>query len=167
MCDPYLYPDSEVLKNLADIQDEQMQKDMEADYTLYRLSEIVTDANWMKFDFDSLCEMHYRIFQDIYEWAGRPRIMRDALVAANAVFHDLGDLRKPEYLRRIVQDALEQGQKMRECIVEQLHAVKLPVSEDNIRKIVFWNREDKKEHSAQEIKKYLESETDQSVVSTF
>ena len=93
--------------------------------------------------------------------------MRDALVAANAVFHDLGDLRKPEYLRRIVQDALEQGQKMRECIVEQLHAVKLPVSEDNIRKIVFWNREDKKEHSAQEIKKYLESETDQSVVSTF
>ena len=229
MCDPYLYPNSEVLKNLADIQDEQILKDMEADYTLYRLSEIVTDANWMKFDFDSLCEMHYRIFQDIYEWAGCPRIiniekaevsqvvekfadcmarlwkvhpyregntrtivtfcsmfieaqgiyiesdlfkdnasyMRDALVAANAVFHDLGDLRKPEYLRRIVQDALEQGQKMRECIVEQLHAVKLPVSEDNIRKIVFWNREDKKEHSAQEIKKYLESETDQSVVSTF
>ena len=265
MCDPYLYPNSEVLKNLADIQDEQILKDMEADYTLYRLSEIVTDANWMKFDFDSLCEMHYRIFQDIYEWAGCPRIiniekaevvlgelsieysdcfdikkdaslvlsemnafhwetsefsqvvekfadcmarlwkvhpyregntrtivtfcsmfieaqgiyiesdlfkdnasyMRDALVAANAVFHDLGDLRKPEYLRRIVQDALEQGQKMRECIVEQLHAVKLPVSEDNIGKIVFWNREDKKEHSAQEIKKYLESETDQSVVSTF
>ena len=219
----------------------------------------------MKFDFDSLCEMHYRIFQDIYEWAGCPRIiniekaevvlgelsieysdcfdikkdaslvlsemnafhwetsefsqvvekfadcmarlwkvhpyregntrtivtfcsmfieaqgiyiesdlfkdnasyMRDALVAANAVFHDLGDLRKPEYLRRIVQDALEQGQKMRECIVEQLHAVKLPVSEDNIRKIVFWNREDKKEHSAQEIQTYLESETAQSVVSTF
>lgn len=235
MCDPYLYPNSEVLKNLADIQDEQILKDMEADYTLYRLSEIVTDANWMKFDFDSLCEMHYRIFQDIYEWAGCPRIiniekaevvlgelsieysdcfdikkdaslvlsemnafhwetsefsqvvekfadcmarlwkvhpyregntrtivtfcsmfieaqgiyiesdlfkdnasyMRDALVAANAVFHDLGDLRKPEYLRRIVQDALEQGQKMRECIVEQLHAVKLPVSEDNIRKLYF------------------------------
>lgn len=31
---PYLYPDSEVLKNLADIQDEQKLKDMEADYTL-------------------------------------------------------------------------------------------------------------------------------------
>ena len=38
MCDPYLYPNSEVLKNLADIQDEQILKDMEADYTLYRLS---------------------------------------------------------------------------------------------------------------------------------
>lgn len=45
MRDPYLYPDSEVLKNLADIRDEQKLKDMEADYTLYRLSEIVTDAN--------------------------------------------------------------------------------------------------------------------------
>lgn len=72
MRDPYLYPDSEVLKNLAGIQDEQMLKDMEADYTLYRLSEIVTDADWMKFDFDSLCKMHYHIFQDIYEWAGCP-----------------------------------------------------------------------------------------------
>lgn len=38
--------------------------------------------------------------------------LRDALAAANAVFHDPGDLRKPEYLRRIVQDALEQGQEM-------------------------------------------------------
>ena len=73
MRDPYLYPDSEVLKNLADIQDEQKLKDMEADYTLYRISEIVTDVNWLKFDFDSLCDMHYRIFQDIYDWAGEPR----------------------------------------------------------------------------------------------
>ena len=82
--------------------------------------------------------------------------MRDALVAANAEFHDLGDLRKSEYLRHIVQDALEQGQEMRERIEEQLRAVNLIVSEDNIRKIVIWNRKDKKEHDAQEIKKYLQ-----------
>ena len=37
--------------------------------------------------------------------------MRNALVAANAIFDDLGDLRKPEYLYRIVQDALERGQE--------------------------------------------------------
>lgn len=65
MRDPYLYLNSEVLKNLADIQDEQTLKDMKADYTLYRLSEIVTDAKWMKFDFDSLCEMHYHIFHSV------------------------------------------------------------------------------------------------------
>ena len=55
-----------------------------------------------------------------------------------------------------MQDALEQGQEMRERIEEQLRAVNLIVSEDNIRKIVIWNRKDKKEHDAQEIKKYLQ-----------
>ena len=88
--------------------------------------------------------------------------MRDALVAANAVFHDLGDLSKPEYLRRIVQDALEQGQEMRERVEEQFHVINLPVTEERIRKVVFWNRKDKKEHKAQEIKRYLESEVDSS-----
>lgn len=33
MKDPYLYPNSEVLKNLGGIQDAQELKDMEADYT--------------------------------------------------------------------------------------------------------------------------------------
>ncbi len=39
-------------------------------------------------------------------------LIRSALVAANAIFHDLGDLSKPDYLYRIVQDALEQGKEM-------------------------------------------------------
>ena len=39
MRDPYLYPDSDVLKNLAGIQDSEELKNMEADYTLLRLSE--------------------------------------------------------------------------------------------------------------------------------
>lgn len=256
MNDPYLYPNSEVLKNLGDIHDEQNLKDMEADYTLYRLSEIVSNADWISFDFGSLCEMHYQIFQDVYEWAGKPRIMniekqevvlgelsveysdcfdierdagqvlqdmnlfdwkaasfdsiienfssflarlwkvhlfregntrtivtfcsmfieaqdiyiesdlfkdnasymRDALVAANALFHDLGDLRKPEYLYRIVRDALEQGQEMKEKIGGQIQKAGLPVTDENIRKIVFWNRKEKKEHTSSEIRVYLESD---------
>lgn len=52
MKDPYLYPGSEVLKNLADIHDEQELRNMEADYTLYRLSEIVTDMDWNRFDYE-------------------------------------------------------------------------------------------------------------------
>lgn len=256
MRDPYLYPNSEVLKNLADVQEEQILKDMEADYTSYRLSEIVADANWSEYDFHSLCEMHYRIFQDLYEWAGKPRIinieksevvlgelsieysdcfdierdakqvlfdmnafdwraadfdqavdmfaacmarlwkvhpyregntrtivtfcsmfietqgiyieselfkdhasyMRDALVAANAVFHDIGDLRKPEYLQQIVRDALERGKEMREHIEEQFRTIELTVSEEDVRKIVFWNRKEREEHAAQEIRQYLRNE---------
>lgn len=38
--------------------------------------------------------------------------VRTALVAYNAVFDDLGDISKPEYLRRIVEDAILRGKRM-------------------------------------------------------
>jgi len=52
MKDPYLYPGTEVLKNLADIKDENMLKDMEADYTCYRLSELAMDNSVSRFNFE-------------------------------------------------------------------------------------------------------------------
>lgn len=253
MRDPYLYPDSEVLKNLADIHDEKVLKDMEADYTLFRLSEIASRMSLEKYDFEDLCNMHYYIFQDVFEWAGKPRIiniekeeavlgdvsieysdcfdivadaesilkemsqcsweklsfddvvtmfsdfmarlwkvhpfregntrtvvtfcsmyieaqgfyiesdlfkdnaayMRNALVAANAIFHDLGDLRKPEYLYRIIRDALEQGREMKLQIEESLKQAGKPVDANNIKKIVLWNRRTNMQHTAEEIKYYL------------
>ena len=75
MRDPYLYLDSDVLKNLAGIQDSEELKNMEADYTLLRLSEIAADESPESFNFQTLCELHYRIFQDVYEWAGKPRVI--------------------------------------------------------------------------------------------
>lgn len=81
--------------------------------------------------------------------------MRSALVAANAVFHDLGDLRKPEYLYRIVQDALERGNEMSNRVEDCIRKAELPVTGENIRKVVFWNRKEQKEHSAEEIRNYL------------
>ena len=253
MRDPYLYSDSEVLKNLSDIHNTDLLKNMEADYTAFRLTEIVTEDAERKYDFMALCNMHYQIFQDIYEWAGKPRViniekaeivlgeisieysdcfgivkdaeyvldemnrydwenasfenvvrrfsdymaklwrvhpyregntrtivtfccmfiesqgiyiesnlfkdnasyMRSALVAANAVFHDLGDLRKPEYLYRIVQDALERGNEMSNRVEDYIRKAELPVTGENIRKVVFWNRKEQKEHSVEEIRNYL------------
>ncbi|MEF2879530.1 MAG: hypothetical protein U0N90_14025 [Blautia sp.] len=55
MRDSYLYPDSDVLKNLAGIQDSEELKNMEADYTLLRLSEIAEDESLTQFDFQTLC----------------------------------------------------------------------------------------------------------------
>lgn len=40
--------------------------------------------------------------------------MRNALVAASAKFYDLGDLSKPEFLRKIVKDGMERGEKIRQ-----------------------------------------------------
>ena len=41
MKDPYLYPHTELLKNLANIQDGNMLSCMEAEYTSLRLAELV------------------------------------------------------------------------------------------------------------------------------
>lgn len=87
MRDPYVYPGSEVLKNLADIRDAQILRDMESDYVVYRLSEIVTDDSESRYDFEALCEMHRRIFQDVYEWAGKQRIIN--IEKAEAVLGEL------------------------------------------------------------------------------
>lgn len=101
MKDPYLYPDSEVLKNLADIQDAEKLKNMEADYTLFRLSEIAENDSLEKFDFQTLCELHYRIFQDVYEWAGKPRVINIEKAEAvlgeiSVVYSDCFDIAKDD-----------------------------------------------------------------------
>ena len=41
-------------------------------------------------------------------------------MAASAVFSDLGDRRKPEYLYRIVEDALERGKELEEDAVRRI-----------------------------------------------
>ena len=47
-----------MLRTLADIYDEQTLKDMGADYTLGRLSDVVVGNSVRRFDFDVLCEIH-------------------------------------------------------------------------------------------------------------
>lgn len=51
MKDPYLYPHTDVLKNLADIWDREMLSCMEAEYTSIRLAELVTGESVSRFDF--------------------------------------------------------------------------------------------------------------------
>lgn len=253
MNDPYLYPHTDVLKNLADIRDVEMFSCMEAEYTSIRLAELVIGESGNCFDFKALCNMHHYIFQDIYEWAGKIRTiniekpesalggisieysdcfdierdavcvldkmnhhdwnqmsvgetarvfskylaelwkvhpyregntrtvitfcsqfieskgfyvdsdlfrdnaqyMRTALVAASAKFSDLGDKRQPQYLEKIVLDALERGMEMKKnisCIIKKSGH---EVTERNIRKIVYWNRLERCEHEAQAVELHL------------
>ena len=71
MNDSYLYPHTDILKNLADIRDREMLSCMEAEYTSIRLAELVIGESVGRSDFVALCDMHHYIFQDIYERAGR------------------------------------------------------------------------------------------------
>lgn len=254
MRDPYLYPGTEILKNLLGIMDSKKLQEAESDYVTLRLSEIAEDEGLTGvFDFAALCRLHYRIFQDIYEWAGKPRIMniektetalngisveysdvfdigrdagaalkkmdsfgwegatleetarkfsdymaelwkahpfregntrtvvtfcamfieergiyidsglfkdnaeymRDALVAASAVFHDLGDRRKPEYLYRIVEDALERGQELKEDAVRRIRAAGYAAGREQVRKVITFERWECRKYSVDEIRKLL------------
>ena len=226
---------------------------MEAEYTSIRLAELVTGESVSRFDFATLCDMHHYIFQDIYEWAGKIRIinieksepalggisieysdcfdikkdatyvldkmnhytwekasldevaeifskylaelwkvhpyregntrtvitfcsqfieskgfyidsdlfkdnaqyMRTALVAANALFSDLGDKRKPEYLEKIVLDALERGREMKQRVSDIIKKAGYRVTERTIRKIVYWNRLERYEHGERDVRLYL------------
>lgn len=210
MLDPYIYPGTDILKNILGIQDRQMLEDAEADYVSLRLRELAENPLDGDYDFAHLAKMHEYIFQDIYEWAGKIRTIniekeepalgglsieysdkvqikddlskvlekmtsrswmdlsmddrvksfsedlaavwrvhafregntrlaitfccqfieaqgihidrtifekhsayvRTALVAYSAIFHDLGDLSKKEYLEKIIRDSLERSTVM-------------------------------------------------------
>lgn len=85
--------------------------------------------------------------------------MRNALVAANAIFDDLGDLRKPEYLYRIVQDALEQGRELKRNMAKAIRECGLEDTEERIRQVILWSRREKLELLPEEIRaKFIGSE---------
>ena len=59
MRDPYLYPNTEVLKNKLGVMDNEKLNTIEAEYTSTRLKEIIDNPIKGNFSFDHLCRMHY------------------------------------------------------------------------------------------------------------
>ena len=75
MRDPYLYENTEVLKNKLDIRTQDGLNDAEADYVVYRLKELAMNPLPGEYNTEHLLRMHHYIFQDLDEWAGEPRII--------------------------------------------------------------------------------------------
>jgi cell filamentation protein len=75
MKDPYLYPNTETLINLFDERDDLQLDKIEANYTGLRLRQLCNNPVEGAFDFEHLCRVHKFIFQDLYGWAGMPRII--------------------------------------------------------------------------------------------
>lgn len=69
----YLYENSDVLVNKFGIRDRASLEQIERQISLARYSELEKSPVAGNFDFKHLCEIHRRLFQDIYEWAGTPR----------------------------------------------------------------------------------------------
>ena len=73
ICDPYLYEDVPVLKNLLGIKNAKVLEQAEADITSVRLLIVDGLIQSKAFDFSYLLAIHKHIFVDIYEWAGAIR----------------------------------------------------------------------------------------------
>ena len=99
MRDPYLYEKSEVLKNKLDIRKQEELDNAEADYVVYRLKELAMNPLPGQYNTGHLLKMHHYIFQDLYEWAGEPRIIsiykeEDVLGGMSVEYSDPFDITK-------------------------------------------------------------------------
>jgi cell filamentation protein len=68
--DPYVYPETNVLRNLRDIRDAGQLNIFEAIATTRRTVELEHEPIPGRFDAPHLQAIHHYIFQDVYEWAG-------------------------------------------------------------------------------------------------
>ena len=68
--DPYVYPETTVLRNLRDLRDAEQLSKFEAIATTRRNIELEHEPIQGRFDARHLQAIHHHIFQDVYEWAG-------------------------------------------------------------------------------------------------
>ena len=71
--DPYVYPGTAVLKNRADIRDAGALTEFET--TMYR-DRADTELPVGRLDKPHYYALHRHLFQDVYDWAGKPRSIR-------------------------------------------------------------------------------------------
>jgi cell filamentation protein len=107
--DPYLYPGTDVLKNLRDIRSPDLLAQFEAEATTRRLVESIHSPMSGLFDTAHLQAIHKHIFQDVYIWAGQFRtvnISKGGHIFCAAAFIEsalddvLQKLEKERYLRQ-------------------------------------------------------------------
>jgi hypothetical protein len=71
--DPYVYPGTNVLKNLRDLRDPGSLATYEAIATIRRIEQLTRQRVTGKFDVKHLQAIHRHIFQDVFDWAGNFR----------------------------------------------------------------------------------------------
>ena len=71
--DPYLYPGTNVLRNVPDLFDPDQLAAFEANATAYRLARLRASPLPGRFDAAHLKAIHRSIFQDVFPWAGQFR----------------------------------------------------------------------------------------------
>ena len=88
--DPYLYEDAPVLRNKLDIRDDKTLDLVEAEQSRQSMM-ILYKKGFDDFSPAGLCEIHRFLFKNVYEWAGKYRIIniekRERLLAGRSVWY--------------------------------------------------------------------------------
>ncbi|MFZ3289437.1 MAG: Fic family protein [Telluria sp.] len=71
----YCYPESDVLKNLLGITDSEILKAAEVEFTQFRLTQYEY-PEFRDFSLTTWKNIHFFLFQDVYEWAGELRTVK-------------------------------------------------------------------------------------------
>lgn len=109
MHDPYVYPGTNVLKNIPGIHDRNILDGAEADYVSLRLRELAENPLPGDYRFAHITQMHKYMFQDIYSWAGEIRTINmekeePALGGLSIEYSEKGQIQKDlsQILERMV-----------------------------------------------------------------
>lgn len=73
MVNTYCYPDTDTLINKLNIHSQRKLLDAETRIVSIRLYQLQVQPISGNFDFTHLCSIYNHIFQDLYDWAGKPR----------------------------------------------------------------------------------------------
>lgn len=65
--DPYLYENTQILKNKLNIRDIDRLEEAEANYVAFRLKEVTVNPLEGDYSYQHFLEFHKFLFQDIYE----------------------------------------------------------------------------------------------------
>lgn len=112
MIDPYVYPNTEVLKNKFGIRDSERLLEIEKTITLGAWQDIREGKIKIKktFDYKHLKSLHKELFKDLYDWAGKERavdISKPGTLFCRAMFIEeeakriFNNLKKDNFLKDI------------------------------------------------------------------
>lgn len=94
----YCYSGTYILKNKLDIHDNALLLQAETRLVAIRLYQLYEKPICGNFDYNHLCSIHRHIFQDLYDWAGKPRIVN---IAKTSMFCMVQFM--PDYAQSIFQ----------------------------------------------------------------
>lgn len=148
MRDPYLYEDVDVLKNLANIKDNEKLRQMEGDLTVIGMA-VVYAKKYDKFDINTLCDIHKTIFGGLYDWAGEFRTIQ-MTKSEKVLGGDTVRYAEPSQISKQLKDIFKEISKLKPNMPKQELVFKLvritstiwhihPFREGNTRTVVAFS----------------------------